>query len=763
MRFNEVKKLIKEDVDLFEVNMSPSNLDKLTSQIDALAGMEFEMIVPDTGDSYDDFESEPDYDYDESVDSIDDAYRFFNAGDTNGRRTLDGMRDRMQDDYEEWLDEKMFEEWQENPEDAVYRYVKENFNDADVVEILGLEPDADGELLDIGKAEYQRAADKIVYEEIRPYYEEAKDAFRDDFRDRHSESDWLDSAGLDHMSDIENRYEVLWPYWTEYDGEVDGQSIDEVAGSFRQAIGRPVNASNRYHSARREPGHYVVEPDGSLEADGPGETGLEFVSPPLPLNDLLSDLEKVKIWAGQNGCYTNESTGLHINVSVPGLKGTDENLDYVKLALLLGDERVLDEFERAGNAYCESAMKIIRQRVTERPEDAEALLTQMKQHLGGLATKIIHSGTTKKYTSINTKGGYVEFRSPGGDWLNEKFDLIVPTLKRFVVALDAAVDPDKYRQEYLKKLYKLLAPKTKDDTLSYFAKFAAGELPKAALKSFIKQAQYERSLNKGPAKTTHPAGRPSNPDGDWILYAVGTNKVIHRFMASGLDDAKNVRDHYANATGQDIRELGVHYDPNKRYGQPAGQSNQTGMQEFEIYDRRSDRVPVAFMAANTDQAFSRLERFSREHPEGDYGLRHAVHQLRRYAVKNAAGSTVHYLSAYTEDGAELMAHRWLRETNPEINVSEFTVELASPGEQQNTTDAIPGSTVDLQRQRQAQAAQSTGEFTGWWKVVTPNGVTVHRFNGIGNNQSDANRIAMEWLRNNPEYFVAGTEVVPEMG
>ena len=767
MRFNEVKKLIKEDVDLFEVNMSPSNLDKLSSQIDALAGMEFEMIVPDTqgeGGS-DDFESEPDYD--ESVDSIEDAARFFHDGDYNGRRTIDGMTDRMRDDYEEWLDEKSFEEWQDNPENAVYKYVKENLNDADVGEILSIEPDADGDMPDIGKAEYQRAADKIVYEEIKPYYEEAKEAFMDDFRDSHSEREWLRSEGLNYMSDVENRYEIQWPHWTEYDGEANGQSIDEVANSFQQAIGRPVNASNRYHAARREPGHYVVEPDGSLEADDSYETGLEFVSPPLPLNDLLSDLEKVKKWADANGCYTNESTGLHINVSVPGLKGTDVNLDYVKLALLLGDERVLNEFERAGNNYCESAMKIIKKRVVERPEDAAALLTQMKQHLGSIATKIIHSGATKKYTSINTKGGYVEFRSPGGDWLNEKFDLIVPTLKRFVVALDAAVDPDKYRQEYLKKLYKLLAPKTKDDTLSYFAKFAAGELPKSALKSFIKQAQLERKRDKSGTATpqpTNPAGRPSNPDGTWILYAAGEHptRVLHRFMASDLNDAQNVRDQWVHATGQELRDVGVHYDPDMQYGQPGNASSTAAMQPYDIYDRQTDHVPVTFMASGADMALGRLERYRQEHPGGNYGVRLSRPPLQRYAVKNAAGAAVHYVEAYTQMGAEEKAKLWLRELNPDINTDEFSVELAPRGEQQNTTDAIPGSTIDLQRQRQQAQQPTGGEFTGWWKVVTPNGVTIHRFNGIGNNQGDANRIAMEWLRNHPEYFVAGTEVVPEM-
>ena len=57
-------------------------------------------------------------------------------------------------------------------------------------------------------------------------------------------------------------------------------------------------------------------------------------------------------WAKGEGAYTNESTGLHVGVSLPGIGG---NIDYVKLALFLGDKYVLDLFDRDGNTYCKSA------------------------------------------------------------------------------------------------------------------------------------------------------------------------------------------------------------------------------------------------------------------------------------------------------------------------------------------------------------------------------------------------------------------------
>jgi hypothetical protein len=69
----------------------------------------------------------------------------------------------------------------------------------------------------------------------------------------------------------------------------------------------------------------------------------------------------------------------------------------------------------------------------------------------------------------------------------------------------------------------------------------------------------------------------------------------------------------------------------------------------------------------------------------------------------------------------------------------------------------PGSTADLAQQRAAP-----GTFSGAWKVLV-NGEEVYRFSGVGNNQSDANRVAAQWLRNNGRGVSGeGFEVYPIM-
>ena len=222
-----------------------------------------------------------------------------------------------------------------------------------------------------------------------------------------------------------------------------------------------------------------------------GGSGLEFVSPPLPIDQLLNDLNETMAWAKENDCYTNNSTGLHMNVSIPNKDF--KNLDYTKLALLLGDTYILQKFGRESNHYTKSALQKIKNDINDRSPDF--LLKQMRSGLNKLALDAI-IGNYGKFTSIHPKEGYVEFRSPGGDWLEEDISTLENTLLRFVVALDAALDPEKYRKEYLKKLYQILQPKSNNDLIAYFAQYSAGVLPKSALKSFVKQAQLQRDARR---------------------------------------------------------------------------------------------------------------------------------------------------------------------------------------------------------------------------------------------------------------------------
>jgi hypothetical protein len=537
MRFHQI---IKQQLD--EVAMSPSSLRQEAAKIGATAGMEFEMIVPNVSIEGD---SEMDMDADERTNSFDDIYDFFNNGDMNSRRDVQKLIDYLKEGYYDWANEKRWEQWAGEKYDFFRDYFELNDFDEDdakeraTEEIKEANPELPEDSEDFQKLVSSRV-EEILDEELDNEwdrqgrsYDNAHEAWEDE-AEWPDESDYLHREGWRWMSDLPyNDYDLYWPFMTNGDSDNDAT---EAAESFSDAVGRHVNVSGSYHGVRKE-GEYTVEPDGSLEADDSDDAGLEFVSPPLPLDQMLSDLNKIVVWAKQYGCYTNQSTGLHMNVSVPNF--SRENLDYVKLAILLGDQYVLQQFGRLSNTYTKSALGKVKAIIQNKPEQTQAALQQMKNSLGSEAARVIHSGTTDKYTSINTKDGYIEFRSPGGDWLNANFEKLEATLLRFVVALDAACDPQKYRQEYLKKLYKLLEPTTDEygNMVQQFASYMAGvggvspttvkDFRRAALGN-LQQANLAKKTGQQPAPSQKP---------NYYIKNVQTGEIIHRYYAANNDDA----------------------------------------------------------------------------------------------------------------------------------------------------------------------------------------------------------------------------------
>ena len=885
-----------EDEFLPEIRMSPSSLRAEAAQTGAQAGMEFEMIVPDAVADDDGDELEPDYDQDERAGNFDDIENFFFDGDFNGRRDVQRLMSELQSDYLDWFDEAVDEKWQEESLEYItswlwgryrreYKEEAEEMVDAEYGDKLSADERAHMITSVMDDLHTRAVAGVIEAGSDNDEYNSAKDDWMSDNVDQQEmQNQWLRSEGMYYMSDVWNSYSgfISWPYWTSSSGGDGDPDVDSIANDFSEAIGRPVNASRSYHGARREAGHYVVEPDGSLRADNDNDAGLEFVSPPLPIDELLSDLNKVKAWADKRGCYTNSSTGLHINISVPGFDNA--KLDYVKLALLLGDEYVLEQFGRSSNTYAQSALGKVKNKIKQNPEGAKVLLDKMRAHMEDLATKSIHSGKTDKYTSINTKEGYIEFRSPGGDWLDENFDKIENTLMRFTVALNAAMDPEAYRQEYLKKLYKLLEPAKESqgsDTVQYFADYVAGRLPRSALTSFVRTAQLQRKVQKGqvsnekmwwrvglksnPNYSIEVVGRSrdeavdaameANPDlmrfnfeNDFTAYPVRLTGE-HKYEVFRLSDRRVIATLDADDDQHALEQFDIMFPgaDRQRYDvRRAGTAEPQGPIRYEIYDLTTGRVIQQISANNDDEAIDYFYRITPDEDRQHVEVRRARNQSEptliapetqpdaNFAfVDRTNNQVVQWLTRNTREEAERelqgtgLAHLYnVVEVRPRnstdnrpmqpsgVSDSEATHEIVDRRSlrrmfvfsAQSETEAadkfeewllangypvdneyfgwrrisrpIPGSTLDLQRQRAAAQPEASSDqwwdqptgtsgFTGTWRVMI-DGEEVHRFSGVGNVQADALRIGQRWVLNqirqgqlNPVPG-AEVEVVPEM-
>lgn len=824
-----------EDEYISEVRMSTANLRQLAAKTGARAGMEFEMIVPEVGS----IDVEPEYERDDDQDrrarSFDDVEEFFYDGDYNSRRDVQSLLNELGEAYQEWKMDRTANDWDNDGVDYLRDYIDVNdlFDRDEALEIARDEfADANPDIpLDSEEAQRGISArvdelqEQFVLDEFESQgriYNDAFTEFADEKNQEYDESDFLEEA-YPYMSDIERNFDIQWPYYYDInDGQSGDANVDEVADEFEEAIGRPVNASSSYHGATRQAGKYVVEPDGSLEGDDPGDAGLEFVSPPLPIDELLSDLNKVKEWAGRRGCYTNDSTGLHINISVPDY--SLEKLDYVKLALLMGDEYVLELFGRSGNHYAKAATGKIRTALQKDPNLAPALLDKMRGHMEDLATKAIHSGITDKYTSINTKTGYIEFRSPGGDWLDANFDKIENTLLRFTVALSAAIDPQAYRQEYLKKLYKLLEgaqDKGSVDVVQLFSNYSAGELDKAALIRQVREKQLARNLAKG--KT--PPGQKYWWNVQWdanrrMEVVAGSKEVALQVAAeewgvpeSQLAGAKvtPLRPYQEPQAPNQTGNWGIWMQGPGRFARAPGQINNNVLRRFpsrEAAEQWISQTRSTNSAMRTDIEVREIEPSATSQPQqgsGAYTYRvfttdnnQTVGTFQSDGIQGSTNANIAFRNYLTSIGRDSAAGFNYEQIGRERQQPEFvdTTTQSSRGdltprgpgpweiyrisdnssvrELRNTSRpeaeqearnalGLRGEAPELYgvrtRQQQPQPLGAGREFVGW-KIVDPQGRTIHEFSGIGNAQADANAFAINWLRNNPRHMQAGVEVVP---
>lgn len=437
---------------LFEIDMSPTNLGNLAKKIDARVGMEFEMAMPGMINTNSAYASEPeeDWDYDRRAREIDDVVDFFNDSDYNSRSDIKTFEEKLRSDYEDFVANHIDKEWESVKEDVVRQYLEDEER---------LEPgteEFDSEFEDV-MSPFNSRTRNIIYNQWREEY--------DDFP---SEEDFFKDQGIRHMSEVVDHYQIVWPHWTVSDDENDefDENVGkEVANMLQRYVKMPVkNFVGRRHLTQDYDTEWGIHTDASIDLDDNTSIKLEIASPVMPIEDMIREYNQVLRFADDHHCYTNSSTGLHINLSLANVDMS--KIDYFKLVLLLGDEYVLKLYDRMNNTqYAASSIKKLKSFLSSNPDTAERYIQYVKNNLFDLASRdAVENPTSKlgKHISVNWRtprdnDSWIEFRSPGGDWLKKDPKTIFDTVYRFAVALDASLDPNKYRNEYAKKMYKFLS------------------------------------------------------------------------------------------------------------------------------------------------------------------------------------------------------------------------------------------------------------------------------------------------------------------
>jgi len=195
---------------------------------------------------------------------------------------------------------------------------------------------------------------------------------------------------------------------------------------------------------------WVIKPDGSL-----GLSGVEIVSPVLPLREFLQVTPKMFEWINNMQGDIGDECGFHISISLKNVPNLGDALDITKLSLFLDEGYIYNFFKmREFNTYARSAHDTISR-------------SFISQTAPSLAEKLIDEPTMKKkypadhYMAINIEhlnsaNEYIEFRYIGGAQYHRKWDKIKSIVAHYVYNLSLACDPTFKKKEYEHKMARLV-------------------------------------------------------------------------------------------------------------------------------------------------------------------------------------------------------------------------------------------------------------------------------------------------------------------
>jgi hypothetical protein len=185
-------------------------------------------------------------------------------------------------------------------------------------------------------------------------------------------------------------------------------------------------------------------------------TGFELVSPPLPLGEAMEGLQKTFEFI-QRHARTSDDTGLHISVSYDQ-SGERKRFDPLKVALLMGEADILDQFDRSDNANTQSHLQALMHALRYESFEDFASDSQAIQDTISYITSMLD--LDKMYTMNLGKfasRGYMEFRAMGGDGYEDRFNAVRNRIVEFAMLMKIGYDSQAYRKQYLKKLFRFVA------------------------------------------------------------------------------------------------------------------------------------------------------------------------------------------------------------------------------------------------------------------------------------------------------------------
>ena len=465
-RLIRAQKYIQQGDPIFEINFNSPKVAKDSLNANIRCGFEAETVWEGFSSGDDD----EDFLYGENWSRVQDLIY-----DQEGSRSVDHVNEA----FREWLQES--EKFYEYESEVIAELVEERKEDERYIEEFidsnggptegAIEQYKDDFKLNNPEEYENRIEDGYEYINwVREYVEEKMEDeliewLEQDIRDNGEQWDEAWDRALSNVDEDDWCNEEYSGNWHALLGDLDiflynnsEGSMEEVADQIRDwagdsSISGRVEAGD-YHSGQQVDNDYWrVEDDSSIEGDG---MGAEIISPVYDTpTDMLAEMKSLfSHWSSRN-VDTNRSTGLHVTMS---MAGDVEPVNKLKIALLLGDKYLLQQFNRDGNSYTKSQVKEIQQYM----QNLSANYKDQKS-LSALEDMLKDGISAGKFSSINFKdatnndgNGLIEFRIAGGDSYHRNFDMVAKTTIRYAATMLAGHDENVFREDYIKALFRFV-------------------------------------------------------------------------------------------------------------------------------------------------------------------------------------------------------------------------------------------------------------------------------------------------------------------
>ena len=466
-----MKKLVRKfklreqgDEQLFEINFNKPDIAKAALDVNIKCGFEAETVWNDVSNS----DNDEDWLDDENWYNIEDY-----VYEQEGSRSVEAV----QESYREWMYDKAYE----YESDIIQRMVSDRKEDEEYIDAF-VDDKLDMDEVEEYKEEFLASVDADDRDEFadwdlqafaRQYAEEVKE---DEL------IEWLEESIRDNgeaMEEAVDQAEEAYPIdtwasdehgsWVSALSSLDiylhnpnsGGGVEEVAAELtrwadKSSEFKEVEAGEYHSGYGADQTYWRVEEDSSIEADS--GTGAELISPVYDSpRDMLHEMKSMFEWMSGEGVETNRSCGLHVTMSLNS--ETPQEVNKVKLAVLLGDKYLLSTFGRSSNSYAKSQydnLKKAAEKLKSNPEDMKSI--------EGIE-RIISSGiSTGKFSSINFKtdkdgttgNNLIEFRIGGGDDYHTNFDIAAKAVIRYAATMSSAYSDQTHNTDYAKALFKLI-------------------------------------------------------------------------------------------------------------------------------------------------------------------------------------------------------------------------------------------------------------------------------------------------------------------